>query len=283
MNGGAIYAHTSVGGLTTIQDTIFTENNGWNGGAIYAFNAQVERTTFTRNISGYGGGTNLLGTSSVSNCFFENNHGVNQGGALISAGQDSSLEIKDTIFSANRTGTQSGAVIEIGATTAELKNVAIINSLPNDGAAIDVYGLPNGAVSFDHITINTVTSLNGVVSHGIRIVDRVNFNIRNSIFANISQGDAIQTSGTTAVNLDHVLFYNNLTDTRGDGITSNGLLYSDPRFSLDGYHILSDSPAINHGILTTLTKDIDGDLRDSLPDIGVDEYRLYVYLPVLLR
>ena len=114
-------------------------------------------------------------------------------------------------------------------------------------------------------------------------MDRLNVNIRNSILANISQGDAIQTSGLSSVNLDHVLFFNNLTNTSGDGISSNALLSADPRFSLDGYHILSDSPAINQGILTTLTKDIEGDLRDLLPDLGVDEFRLHVYLPVLLR
>jgi len=59
-----------------------------------------------------------------------------------------------------------------------------------------------------------------------------------------------------------------------------------PHFLADGYHIGPGSAAIDHGIATWVTTDMDGDPRPigPLPDIGVDERRmLYVYLPIILR
>jgi hypothetical protein len=52
-----------------------------------------------------------------------------------------------------------------------------------------------------------------------------------------------------------------------------------------GYHIGPGSAAIDRGMDAGVMTDIDGDPRPigSLPDIGADEARRWVYLPLLLR
>ena len=51
------------------------------------------------------------------------------------------------------------------------------------------------------------------------------------------------------------------------------------------YHLLGPgSAAINQGLATWVTSDIDGDPRIGLPDIGADEYiPARIYLPLALR
>jgi hypothetical protein len=61
-------------------------------------------------------------------------------------------------------------------------------------------------------------------------------------------------SGDYSVDSNYPAFVDNQPDGRGD------------------YHILSTSPAIDKGLAGLTTYDIDGQLRDSSPDIGADEY-----------
>ncbi len=57
-----------------------------------------------------------------------------------------------------------------------------------------------------------------------------------------------------------------------------------PAFAADGYHLTSASAAIDKGVDAGVTTDIDGDLRDSTPDLGADEFVYHnIYLPVILK
>lgn len=52
----------------------------------------------------------------------------------------------------------------------------------------------------------------------------------------------------------------------------------------DDFHLQSNSPAIDAGVDVSITTDLDGDPRPiGLPDIGMDEYVQWVYLPYVLR
>jgi hypothetical protein len=77
----------------------------------------------------------------------------------------------------------------------------------------------------------------------------------------------------------------------GDIMTGTINLWGDPAFvsPADGdYHLLESSPAVNAGLLSEVTTDIDGDRRPScgVPDIGADEVNLpsvYAYLPLAIK
>ncbi|MBN1220731.1 MAG: right-handed parallel beta-helix repeat-containing protein [Anaerolineae bacterium] len=93
----------------------------------------------------------------------------------------------------------------------------------------------------------------------------------------------IVVSGSIA-SLYHTLFYANDTDTSGASIVNtNPITGQDPL--LDGtYHLQADSPAIDAGVNAGVITDIDGESRDSSPDIGADERAgAGIYLPVVLK
>jgi hypothetical protein len=83
----------------------------------------------------------------------------------------------------------------------------------------------------------------------------------------------ITVSESNTITLAGTLWYSNTTDSSGAGAIVAGApnVHSDPLFTADGYHISAGSPAIDQGLLTAVTSDIDGDLRDLSPDLGADE------------
>jgi hypothetical protein len=60
--------------------------------------------------------------------------------------------------------------------------------------------------------------------------------------------------------------------------------FGDPRFAVDGYHLLVNSAAIGRGLFTPVTVDIDGQPRRTPPDLGADEFWFAInYLPIIRR
>jgi hypothetical protein len=49
------------------------------------------------------------------------------------------------------------------------------------------------------------------------------------------------------------------------------------------YRITNDSGALNQGVDAGIVRDIDGQLRVGLPDLGADEFVAATYLPLILR
>jgi hypothetical protein len=77
-------------------------------------------------------------------------------------------------------------------------------------------------------------------------------------------------------------------DWKSAGTINTGAvnLWSDPDFidPLGGnYHIGNKSTAINHGVETGITSDIDHDPRYLQPDIGADEFVVKVFLTMVQR
>jgi hypothetical protein len=87
--------------------------------------------------------------------------------------------------------------------------------------------------------------------------------------------------------------WDTVTDTQivGDGgvIARTRDSYGDPAFVGGGdYHLTAGSPARNRGWPTGVERDIDGDRRDPLPDLGADEYPdpgsiRQVYVPLVVK
>jgi len=92
------------------------------------------------------------------------------------------------------------------------------------------------------------------------------------------------------VKLDATLWHGNTTDWGGAGTINHSNDYTgDPRFDADGYHLLGGSAAIDKGVDTGVTTDIDDGLRDSAPDLGADEFGSAstptgnIYLSIILK
>jgi hypothetical protein len=127
---------------------------------------------------------------------------------------------------------------------------------------------------------------------GIKIKGTQSASIQNSIVANFKNPTqpppearvGIYVDAGAVCVVDHSLFYNNDSNTAGSGtITITNPVSGDPAFAVDGYHLTKTSAAINQGVVTTLTSDLDSDFRDSQPDLGADEYRSHVFLPAVIK
>jgi len=110
--------------------------------------------------------------------------------------------------------------------------------------------------------------------------------LTNTIIANHTWGITNTVPASSTVTADHTLFWAN----DQDGIAGTNPVYGDPAF-IDlgggGYHLGPGSAAIDAGVETVESVDIDGDPRPigSAPDIGADEAQRWqqIFLPLALR
>jgi hypothetical protein len=107
--------------------------------------------------------------------------------------------------------------------------------------------------------------------------------LTNTIVASHTWGITNTVPASSTVTADYTLFWAN----DQDGIVGTNPVYGDPAF-IDlgggGYHLGPGSAAIDAGVVTVESVDIDGDSRPigSAPDIGADEGR-WIFLPLVLR
>jgi hypothetical protein len=108
--------------------------------------------------------------------------------------------------------------------------------------------------------------------------------LTNTIVASHTWGITNTVPASSTVTADHTLFWANVQD----GIAGTSPVYGDPAFVGvgDGYHVGPGSAAIDAGVATAESVDIDGDSRPlgAAPDIGADEALWWqVFLPLVLR
>lgn len=279
--GGGVYAATP--GFVEIQDDVFRSNSAWEGGGLElqagTSGAEIWGTTFQQNTGAYWGGADLSGNASLHQVEFIQNSVSADTGAL--RAQNGNISIRDSIFDGNfsTTGGLAGAML-LENTQGTLINVAVLNTHVNNASSVT---LEVGSVSITHGTFSTTTASSGSPS-GIYVTNLTQVSVVNSIIASEGTGVLVDPGGSCT--LDHTLWYNNPSgNTAGAGTISNTnpVPPGNPDFAADGFHLTPSSPAIDQGIVTTVTTDIDGDTRDSHPDIGVDEFRYHVRMPLVLR
>jgi hypothetical protein len=274
--GGGLYARRCDDAL--IDSNVFSGNvatpdaDGRGGGAYLSSCNRMKLTasTFRDNVGsgccwGYGGAIGIEGGSQVvldSNVIVGNatsNHpsstGFAGGGLFL---DNADVTIVNTVVADNTAGARGSAVYASDSSPRFLHST-IARNTGGDGSAIyvtDEYGAAS-RVAFT----NTI-----IFSHTVGIT---------------------VTAGHTAT-LDGTLWYANGTNTGGAGTIDIGAVnvYGDPAFSADGYHLTSESAAIDAGVDSRLSSDIDGDPRPSGTgfDVGADEvFRGHIFLPIVLR
>jgi hypothetical protein len=127
-------------------------------------------------------------------------------------------------------------------------------------------------------------------TYGIRLEEGATVALTNTLLVSHTVG--ITVSAASTATLEGTLWgsgpWANGTDWDGDGIIVTGTVnvWGDPAFvNPEGgdYHLGSGSEARNAGVEAGVTDDVDGEPRLGIPDIGADEYRGYIYLPLVLR
>jgi hypothetical protein len=263
--GGGLYAEASHS-IEVIDTFLFNNTslggNGTNnasggsvsfGGGLATTNttAVLNRVSVINNISRGGNGAVIRGS------------GNGGGTSFVRTTGDSITHVVNSIFADNLAAMGTGSTVSGGG-----------------GGGVYMRGI---AAEIDHVTI-AQNQLNhaGMQGSGVLVISSNipgSATIANSIIANHSTHFAVHAQPGNTINLYAGLFDTNASNSGGGGtITGLGTMISGPaQFVSPGspnydYHIKNNSTAKNVAATSSTEQDIDGDVRDNLPDIGADEY-----------
>ncbi len=174
---------------------------------------------------------------------------------------------------ASTVGWGSGGGLDLWGSDLTGYNDAVIgNQAERGGSGLYVAGSDPTLL---HLTIASNTGGDG---SGLHVTGYSGHNsavtLTNLILAH--QTVAVTVTAGSGVALDGVLWYANGADTGGAGrIQVTHAHTGDPAFAADGYHITASSEAIDRGVSTSVSDDIDGQPRPvgDGPDLGADEWR----------
>lgn len=281
-DGGAIYVDGCKN--TTMKNLIFEENTAKYSGAIDIEDCHViiEQSEFKKNIADTLGGALITfndGTVDLLDCLFEENEAVNDwGGALFLIGsQNMTNRIIRSQFRSNKSFEAAGAIYHDSGNL-EMVNSLFYNNVASDGGFGNALST-NQTSSTDQQTLIVNCSFLedagglGTIAPWAGENAKTNLSLQNNIFAGdgdhivIEGGDVSITSkgGNLAANSSSATFLNNSLDFKE----------TDPKFT-DGSNgdltLQNSSPCIDAGVKEGApNKDINGNNRDDLPDIGAYE------------
>jgi parallel beta-helix repeat protein len=308
-HGGGLYFYQSPGATLIVNDISENEANRLgsgqkhHGGILFSLSpgaVLIENTITGNRAADQGGGVSLGGSGNAllrGNIIRDNSCGspgfeVNSnGGGLLVIDSDGVRLMGNTIAN-NRTQGHGGGIYE------QRSEMVLINNIiaDNEVFATDWFtGRGSGlylAGDSPRLLHNTIALNSGGDGSGIYVTDILDSfctaELTNTIVATHSVGISV-TAGSTAI-VDGVLWWDNDENTRGDGqITVTHAYTGNPRFvdpDAANYHIGPGSAAIDRGVLSDVDTDIDGHSRlgfSGLPDLGADEFRCFLYLPLVAK
>jgi len=317
--GGGIYAESdgfvAINSNRILSNTAGIDANLADGGGLFVMGpGEVRSNTFEENVACQGGGCTGRGggiyvgwtddgLEVVGNRFI-NNQAANGGGLHLVW---SAVHVAENTVHGNRAvwgaGMYSyydkGSVIEANTVTSNtasiggggigiyitpdntrptvVNNVIARNRAPGRGGGFYAWSDWNSSsITFTH---NTLVD-NG---KGVAVGTNMTVTLTNNSVVSHTLGITTTDPSATAPS-DHNLFWSN----NNDGIRGTNPVDGDPCFvdpAGGDYHIAEGSATIDAGVDTGVTTDIDGDTRPigSGYDIGADERRLDVYLPLVVR
>jgi hypothetical protein len=286
--GGAFISNT----LATLVGNQFISNQGDSGGGVEIFksdNSRLLDNLFDRNdVIIYGGAIFLQASDSVTltdNILSHNS--AHQGGGGYILHSDGVLFEANTIIDNEANG---GSGLYLYDSLSHLDNNVIAdNPLPGGpwAAALHVHG---DTATLRHNTIARNLKGIGVLVSSYWGGDGLAV-MTNTILVKHEVGISVTVDSTAT--LEATLWatgtWANGTDWVSAGSLTTGTvnIWNDPGFvdpTTRDYHITSASFALDAGVETGLTTDIDGHFRPfgAAPDIGADEL-LRIYLPLVLR
>jgi hypothetical protein len=259
--GGGCYIHQA--GVTLRNNVIF-QNMAGVGGGVYLSDSDsaLQGNTIITNTGGVGGGIAVFGGTSGfdRNLVRDNTALISQQSALLFVSGNGGGLFLDTDY------------IKL------TNNIIVDNQAEIDGSGIYSF---RGSTSLLHNTIarNFGGNGNGIYVYWGHIA------LTNTMLVSHTVGITMTNPG--AVMVDGILWHRTPITISAGGtaiISVTNQFTGDPAFAADGYHLTSVSAAIDRGVNTGVSTDIDGELRDLLPDLGADEFwHTRLYLPIILH
>lgn len=255
-SGGGI-AITGSGAAATIQDNLI-ESNRTNGSGV-GFGAAIYH---------------WYGSSHIQSNQIVGNTGTH---AVYLGGYEARFESNQVLDN----HTSIGVVLENGGLSSPTLVNNIIARSGDESLSFSSYsGAPLTVTLIHNTLVGSGTGYGVFMETGY-----VNLALTNTIVASHTWGITNTYPTSSTVNADHTLFWVNTHD----GIIGTNPIYGDPAFLDSGtknYHLAPDSAAIDAGVLTAETLDIDSNPRPlgTAPDIGADEAAWReIFLPLVMR
>ncbi len=287
--GGGVYANFGDNAVLSDNQLYGNRARGYGGGLylINSVNITLTHNQIVSNTADYGGGGISLSSATdaalIGNQIVSNTAAEAGGGIYVNISPRPTL--RDNLIS-NNTADKGG-----GLALRHTHDASVINTVIADNKALLGGGVhvEEYSIQFLHMTLARNISTGYGDGSGVAVVDggsstHSTVAMTNTILVNQTVGITV-TAGNT-VTLNGVLWYGNSMDIGGAGsVNVQNALTGDPAFAADGYHLMRGSLAIDHGIAAGVTTDIDGDLRPmgSGYDLGADEFRFRVYLPLIMK
>jgi parallel beta-helix repeat protein len=309
--GGGLYLYDSAGAIISgnlVYSNTASGAGGWDGGGgLYMDTspATLDGNTICSNtVSGYGGGLYLNSSAATlnGNVVCANTAPFHGGGLYV---EYSNAKLNNNTVTANAAGWSGGGLCLWGSDDTLRDNLITTNTATYYGGGSYLYysdaTMINNVIadnradqwgdglgiqaSAPHLWHTTIARNHGGDGSGIYITDSgVNSTVRmtNTIVAYHTTGVTVTTGN--AATLNGTLWHANTTPW-----SSNVTRYNDhagnPAFAADGYHLTIGSQAIDQGVVSGVTQDIDGDSRpqDGVYDIGADEFTCVPVTDVLIN
>jgi len=293
--GGGVWV---TNGEVTIRSSTITANEAECGGAGIDVNDDfgaahliLESVMVSHNNGGQNGGLNVWGYSTSADVrastFYSNTASIQGGGIAVLYG--SSAVIDDSSIVDNTTGGGGGGIAVSESASAVISGTSIISNIADLGGAIIAGQV---TVTLTNVLISSNQSSSG--NANVLSINDSDVEIMNSTISDNNPGEAqavLLWSGALTIT-NSILWNNgpnlqadppcpgcftvNYSDIEGDW-TGTGNINENPLFLGNGnYHLSEVSPCIDKGTPTGAPAyDIEGTMRDALPDMGAYEFKLY--------
>ncbi|MBA3534879.1 MAG: right-handed parallel beta-helix repeat-containing protein, partial [Ardenticatenales bacterium] len=272
--GGAFFLDRS---STTVEGNEVLTNTARSGGAFYLdlSAASVVSNTIRANVASLenGGGIYLgFSNATVDNNIIEGNSAVNVGGGIYLNGSAATIS-RSTVFS-NTAKSGGGIYLDVSNSTL-VNNFVTHNRATATGSGVYLVG---SVVTIKHNTFAGNSGGDGSALYLTSSSSKASqATMSNSIVASHQVGVALAAGNT--IDSKATIWYNNMSKTVGTGTltTSVADVVGNPAFvdaNAYDYHILKASVALDAGISSDLTLDVDGQPRPGGEgyDVGADEY-----------
>ena len=286
-SGGGIYVKSA--SPVICRNRIMGNSADGDGGAIFVNwgSAQILHNQIADNRATWAGGLRIISDADatiVGNEILGNVAQNSGGGIELDCCGGSTPFVTQNIIVGNNGGAHGGGILVFGTNALLVNNVLATNQAKN-GAGIWL----DGRASFPVSTTLMHNTLAGGLAEGegVSVGTYVTAKLVNNIIVSHTTGITNTAPASSTVAADYTLFDGNDTPY-GSGVSSAHEVGGNPVFvdpAEGNYHIGLGSAAIDRATDAGVMTDLDGDPRPigSLPDLGADEVRWWVFLPLVLR